>query len=343
VLLPGEGAVLLPCEPDQFTNFIAGLLGQPQTLERTILMVYDLNRDGIINIHHIISQRILQQNDGVIVNITIKILLSDKSSVTFNSLDQFSSYVDVNGLMSVGVELKWTCLIKFRGKNIPERQAIHVGFSTDIKKEYSESVLSYMFKIGGYNSPISIRIEHTDRTWGVDIDNLLRGHLNSIKVQSGDLYNFMCKYRAIILAAIFLLVSVVIIYHVDRWNISVKNAAWGEQLRVWSSIASNSMELLLSKLDYYIEKDRRSSSDGFSFLYTMMTVLFSGFFWIISVAYVDATLVRRSHIIITSVDSKSYSLRIKRIEKNFAIYLMACVSAIILSIVANVITNRMFG
>ncbi len=57
-------AVILPCEPSQFREFIADLLGQPQTVERALYGRFEVDRANIENLFHLIDQRISSQNDG---------------------------------------------------------------------------------------------------------------------------------------------------------------------------------------------------------------------------------------------------------------------------------------
>ncbi|WP_298871209.1 hypothetical protein [uncultured Bradyrhizobium sp.] len=176
-------AVLLPCEPDQFRDFIAGLLGKPQVIERMIRGPFNLGRNEIENLYYLIEQRISSQNDATLIQFTARIVFDDESSVLLNSFADFTTYKEVRPLISVSVHLSWTYLIKFRNKPIPEKQQIDVSCNAD----YSRGQVSFDFfdparivfspiRQTRHRGNIYLRISHTDRTWGTDIEALLTGH-----------------------------------------------------------------------------------------------------------------------------------------------------------------------
>ena len=56
--------VTLPCSPEDFRDFIGGLLGKPQTVEHRIRGSYEVDLAALTNLHHLVDQRIHQQNDA---------------------------------------------------------------------------------------------------------------------------------------------------------------------------------------------------------------------------------------------------------------------------------------
>ena len=175
-------SVILPCEPDQFRNFISGLLGRPQTITRDLVGPYELTRADVDNLYHLLDQRIRSQNEGTLIQFTARIRYDDKSSVLLNSFSDFQAYNEVRPMISTALALSWTFLIKFRNKNYPEKQQIDVNFGTDGGVVYfggDERFGAHIpFHSGGY---IQTQISHTDRSWGTDIDALLKGHLETLK------------------------------------------------------------------------------------------------------------------------------------------------------------------
>jgi hypothetical protein len=123
-------AVMLPCEPDQFRDFIAGLLGKPQTIDQLIDGQYEIKKSDIENLYHLLDQRVSTQSAGTLVQFSVRILYDDNSSVLLNSLADFASYNEVKPLVSVGVSLSWTFLIHFYNKKFPEKQQIDISFLT---------------------------------------------------------------------------------------------------------------------------------------------------------------------------------------------------------------------
>lgn len=126
---------MLPCPPDQFRDFIAGLLGKPQTIERYVEGPFELTKPDAENLYHLLDQRISSQNDATLVQFTARIIYSDNSSVLLNSFSDFQSYNEVKPLISTGLHLSWTYLIQFKNKSFPEKQNIDISFISDPSQE----------------------------------------------------------------------------------------------------------------------------------------------------------------------------------------------------------------
>jgi hypothetical protein len=93
----------------------------------------------------------------------------------------------------VGLHLSWTYLIKFQNKPFPEKQLVQISFDTAARSMAMHAVgalqVSYREP-----SPIILRIEHTDRTWGADIEALLRGHLEMLRQPIGKARAFANRF-----------------------------------------------------------------------------------------------------------------------------------------------------
>ncbi len=127
----GVPAVVLPCSPDQFREFIAGLLGRPQTIEGFVDGPFEVTKQNVENLHHLIDQRILSQNEATLVQFTARVEYDNNSSVLLNSLRDFLSYNEVKPLKSSALHLSWTYLMKFPMKDFPEKQVIQISFKSD--------------------------------------------------------------------------------------------------------------------------------------------------------------------------------------------------------------------
>ncbi|MGY3559303.1 hypothetical protein ACVWZ4_001890 [Bradyrhizobium sp. USDA 4472] len=176
----GATTVVLPCPPDHFSDFIAGLLGRAQTIETVVDGPFEINREGVENLFHLIKQRISSQNDATLVQFTARIIYDDKSSVLLNSLPEFLTYNEVRPLVSQGLHLSWTYLIKFQNKPYPEKQVIVISFDTT-GRDASLHGVGTVRLIFDEPSVVRLRIEHTDRTWGADMEALLRGQLEMLR------------------------------------------------------------------------------------------------------------------------------------------------------------------
>jgi hypothetical protein len=176
-----EGYLLLPYSKDEFKEFISSLLGTPQAIKREFVGGFVVGTDDVRNIHQLISQRIQQQNDATLAKFDAQIVFNDGSSVELNSLGDLLVYNEVRPVVSRALHVRWDWLVKFQDKQVPEKQSIQLsfaGFSTTRKRLISaDDAPEMLVRRGG---AISLRIEYTARTWGVDMDALLSNHILGI-------------------------------------------------------------------------------------------------------------------------------------------------------------------
>ncbi len=194
----GFYGVMLPCGQDDFKEFISSLLGKPQEIKRLLKGKFELSKDDLFNTFHLVDQRIIQQNEASLTQFTTKISYNDNSSILLNSIDDFMAYNEVRPLMSESIELTWIYLIKFRDKNIPEKQTISLTIKTQPSEKYHD-VLEDEFiyranSVSSHGSGFLISIEHTARSWGVDIESLLVGHIRTIIKKKTKINRFLDHY-----------------------------------------------------------------------------------------------------------------------------------------------------
>lgn len=209
--------VILPCAPDQFRDFIAGLLGRAQTIETTVEGPFEVRKEHVENLFHLLAQRIGSQNEATLVQFTSRIVYDNNSSVLLNSLQEFLSYNEVKPLISVGLHLSWTYLIKFPNKPFPEKQVVQISFDSVGRSMNLHGVgtIQMVFRDG---NPIMLRIEHTDRTWGADIEALLRGQLETLRLPIGKAREFANAFSGWIgglAGAIALILTLVATYRIS--------------------------------------------------------------------------------------------------------------------------------
>jgi hypothetical protein len=185
-------AIVLPCAPEDFGAFISGLFGKPQTIERLVPGAFILTKADVSNLYHLVDQRIHQQNEATLVQFTVRIVYNDNSSVLLKSLQDFEVYNEIRPIGSTAAHLSWTYLVQFRNKNIPEKQQIDVSF---VGSPIGRNIQSPMFKLdagfmehalltGTYQFvQMFLTIQHTERTWGVDLESLLVGAMGQLAVQ----------------------------------------------------------------------------------------------------------------------------------------------------------------
>jgi hypothetical protein len=128
----------------------------------------------------LVDQRIRQQNKGQLIQFTVTVIYDDASSILLNSLDDFINYREVRPQISISTDLSWTYLIHFEDKPIPEKQIIELSISTYRGgKNFDPLIFPFEHRLREFNSTFKIRIQHTARSWGVDIEHLLIGQIKS--------------------------------------------------------------------------------------------------------------------------------------------------------------------
>jgi len=256
----GQYTVTLPCDPKDLNEFISGLFGKPQTIEKVFYGTFELTREYIANTFRLVDQRIHQQNEAVLIQFTVKVFYDDDSSVLFESLNDFIHYNEIKPLKSDSVNLCWTYLIRFQKKKIPEKQQIDLTFRASSGSNRNKMIGQILIEDGVIISRhkvldgpfgTSLRISHTERTWGVDIESLLTGHVKTLMITQNKLSKFVWRNsgRIGIAAAILFFLGALIgaSITIQRFTESyiAEVAALGQK-------ASQQVDLLLAKTDFII-------------------------------------------------------------------------------------------
>jgi hypothetical protein len=184
------GFVRLPFTQEGFEEFIKSLLGEPQSLEGVIDDSFIIDFKGVELIHYTIHQRITQQNKGSFIQFVANIRFDDNTNMRFNSLDSLLSYNHIKKEKPILLDLQWTYLIKFEDKTAPEKQIISVRFVSGTPKNYPRRFITSQYI---YDSSIHYEIKHTARTWGVDIELLLKNVISSLTREKKKFRNFIYR------------------------------------------------------------------------------------------------------------------------------------------------------
>lgn len=332
--------VLLPCKPSEFGEFIAGLLGKPQTLERRVPGAFIVGRDDIVNLYNLVDQRVHQQNEASLVQCTVRVIYNDDSSVLHNSLQAFVSYNEVTPIASTCVHVSWVYLVRFRNKQVPERQAIDVTFfgndigcRVDGPVFYSEEFAQRSLLIRAYNSRMTIRIQHTERTWGVDLDSLLAGALSQMVVPRKPLARMIYVHSGKIgwgVALILISAAAATIVFSSEFFLD----SYLEKAKSLGA-SSSSVDALASKIDFLIEVISTGAWPRFMFAavtFLLITVALATILgtWVAAKAEIPP----RSFVLLSrsaEEDKRKWDQRIKRDWLLFGLSLVASVAAGVLS------------
>jgi hypothetical protein len=341
-----EGYVSLPFNKGEFREFIRGLLGNPQSITKSIEGVFEINFDELRNIHTLIIQRITQQNDGALVKFLAKIVFSDDSSVEFNTINELLTYNEIRNVTSTVVHLSWDFIVTFQDKKIPEKQRIQVSYISsgknlsDYDKDFTVLGHRYFFERGFIN----FRIEHTARSWGADIESLLTNHINSLIRKQSKFKEFIRHNSgkiAFSLGTLFFLCSLV--YGFISANIFSSNRL-NEVENKLKSFNNNSLIDVNNKVDYLINFNAGGAWSRYYFALVVF-VIFSFIISIIIAIWAEGSASNQepSFILLTKESWKHKEREFKKLNKKWISFFAAIITAIITGIASNYLFAVLFN
>ena len=246
-------AIILPLKRRDLGSFISSLLGQQQSIERTLEEVFDIDHAWLVNLHELIHQRICQQSSAHLVEFVAVVYFEGGLKRTITTIESFKAYIETKLELPVGVRTHWNYLVEFPGRPHPEKQEISffAQINTDDNKKLKlkkEKSLIARFIFGGDDerSSIGYNIEHTERTWGDDLDVIMSREVSGVlRGMSGfdTVYNFL---RWTLAAVILFGVMLYSIFSVSS-DVSVRIADLMMQYNSLSGSAT--LENMVAKLD----------------------------------------------------------------------------------------------
>jgi hypothetical protein len=185
-----KGYLTFPFNGEQFKDFITGLLGKPQTISKRISGNFEIHLSDLQSLFDLVNQRVTQQNNGHLIQFTAKIFFTDRSSVQLGSYDELVTYNEVKPIISEAVKLTWDYLIHFSDKTHPEKQVIElliISATERITVEENDMPVFLLPSKGEFR----INIEHTARSWGSDIENMLTNQIKSLLKEDNKFKRFI--------------------------------------------------------------------------------------------------------------------------------------------------------
>lgn len=186
---PGNGYLMVPCAPSDFGTFIAGLLGRPRITRGLVSGFLDVGTKEVANFFHLINQRVTTQNEGSLINFAITTLYNNGMSEIHQSASDFENYYPISKCHPVEVVLSFTYLIKFKNKELPEKQEVDITISVDREHPYNLRGTHWT-----HTGICRYEIKNTDSSWAADIANIISSHAESIIEQPGKLRHFFSGY-----------------------------------------------------------------------------------------------------------------------------------------------------
>lgn len=332
---PARYEIALPCEPENFSSFIGSLLGKPQTISGFERGAFELRRDDVINSYHLVTQRVMQQNEATLIQFIVTLAFDDDGSVVLNSLDDFINYTEVRPVVVTQAHLSWSFLVKFRDRGHPEKQEIDLSFLARIGSLSFRDLDDMPFG-STLNGRILFRIRHTARTWGADIENLLIGHAKHLILPQPPAREFTQKHSGKIGAIVGLLFFINTIAVCFRSATAIAN----EQLASVASLLqqSGAMDLKFNRL-------LKLSADGFWGKYFFSVLIFVIFSLVISIvigfwASETADTHRPSYILLTKKSEQNKVEKDGRYKFRWLSFLTSIGTSVITGIVANIIFTK---
>lgn len=304
--------VVLPCDVKDFSKFVSGLLGKPQELRGQVEGRFTISHGDVENVYHVLHQRISKQNESSPIHFTITVYYDDGQSVAHNNLVDFNSYHPVSKAVATGVIVSATYLIKFVGKEAPEKQEVEVIFATH--PEWHPTRVRRWFDGGLYQ----FKITHTERTWAEDIAGLLTKHGESLVQKPTGIRKWLLG-------------------RMDELTTYLMILVFTSSLLSWSYAASGNIDKLSDQAaTIQIASALKSLLSGLTILSVVGTLFIAINRYVDRNAFVHGI----SSILFTEHDRKNYAKVSKATKFGWVSYLIAWSVSLALGVLSNVIYSK---
>lgn len=328
----GGGYLKLPFSEAHFKDFVTNLLGTPQTITKKIRGDFEIDLNEVMNFHHLIDQRITQQNNARLIQLQTQIYFSDESSVILSSFEELRTYNEIKPIVSEAVKMTWSYLVQFQDRKTPEKQTIELTVVSSFIVDEMEDEFSPVYHFT-QQGQFRIVIKHTARTWASDIESLLTHQINSLIIKESPWKKFVRKHRVVIAnvsAFLFLLMAIIAVYIA---NIRFIEAESAKALDFLSSSVTTE-----NKIDYVINYIIANSQNLLflkSIIYTLISVIISVFIitWVSALANIKS----KSHLLLTKATKTELEKSNKKIKKKIILFFVSMILNIVLSLISSFI------
>lgn len=159
--------------------------------------IFDLSRSDIENFFHLVDQRVDEQNGCKSAFCEVAVYYTDGTSRRFPSVEDFSNYSETSKRYPTVVTLHASFFIKFPDSQEPEKQEIDIVIRSSTNTLESldtvqndahvrvsgDKVQMQVSPDGSNHGLISYNINHTRVTWGLDLENHIRGHIEKLLIE----------------------------------------------------------------------------------------------------------------------------------------------------------------
>lgn len=333
--------LVLPISKNELGNFIYGLLGQQQSIERELSVNFDIDHDWIINLHELISQRIHMQASAKLVSFSSVIYFQNGLKRTFTSVDAFKGYSETKRILPIGIKIIWNFLVQFPNSEFPEKQQITFSAVTEDTErgkpdrgrvDNVESLITRKYIYDYERSTIRFQIDHTERTWGDDLEVIIFNHVGEIIRADAKLDALFQLSRLLIF--LFILIGGTIYSFVS--GINEANLQINKELANYENLKSNSdisLGLINEKIDTFVNlfarHYMRTAGLG-TFLLGMSASM------ILAITVIMLTRKRTHSFLVLTKEAVQYRAQKLKTERRSNI---ALAMSFILSVLAGIVAN----
>jgi hypothetical protein len=327
--------ISFPIAKKDLGNFVSNLLGQKQSIERTYPIDFEIDHPWLINLHECIEQRISQQAHSQLLNFKAVVYFKSGTKRTITTFESFSAYVETKPLISIGIKIVWEYLVSFPNQAHPENQQISLSaFTRRENKEKTKSFLDVIFDSSRDSTDafLNIQIDHTERTWGDDVENVISSCVEDIHIRKTTKAMLFKLSRLLFVLAAILSMMVYPLYSSMTVNseLSVSLSELYEPLKdqalIDVALINNKIDLVYEAISSFEQKRNDKNLQAFfaAFLLPFSLVIFMFF----------TKSTTNSHILLTK---KSQELKIKndkKAKRKVAIVILSYLASIIAGIIA---------
>jgi hypothetical protein len=329
-----DKAVSVPIDKKTLGEFISGLLGQPQILERHFDSAFSIDHPWLIHFCALILQRIQQQNAPEPLAFEATIGYQDGVVRTVTSLPAFEHFSETQNIISTAVEISIALLIQFPSKQVPERQELVIAFDTNNSQQsLMESLVGKAPPVG----QISIGIRHTERTWADDLLRLIEEEVNGVQIAEMRLKKWMRKAFFPFVTFLFPL-SMVFALVASEWSNRRSRGDLAAKITEVLSSNDEGLRSLHEKVNLLLSNAVSSSERAFG---SALSVASS--FCIAIIVFVSGLFLARpipSFVILSKAAEKHKIETMEKLQRKNLVLLLSMIGSVALGVLGNFLYDK---
>lgn len=339
----GRDVVTLNLPGKQLGTFLASMLGERRTLTKDFDTRFTADLNWLLNLFHLIDQRIESQNDASLVKVSAHCLFENGKRVELSGKDQLLSYRDVSDDISNGFRLVISYLIKFPYKDQPETQEItfytFAGRDPATLKESPSHIRMLLIPLSTDRSIMRLDVRHTDISWAEDITNLVSNHVSAAFKARHRIINSIIVVLATFAPIIAMVMGVLAITFMESGGKDIKLQFLSDVSPLFKSVGGDipTIERKINALYEYSLVQEKSRSPW------MMMLTFLPLMCLLPLSLVVARLRPASYVVLNA-RTERFALENERKRRRLsALVLTGFLLSVGTGVLSNVIYTRLPG